>query len=138
VAGIRAAAVFAAIGVLGACTPGEVQMRPGPRARWSQGTITTSTTDDGKTRVLVEVDQMLPPAYVVRSANVYVAWAEPQRASENIEKLGVIPIGDDRRGRLEAVTELRSFEVLVTPERSADVLAPANGPILRGNVRGRE
>jgi hypothetical protein len=138
VAGIRAAVAFAAIGVLGACSPGEVQMRPGPRARWSQGTITTSTTDDGKTRVLVEVDQMLPPAYVVRSANVYVAWAEPQRASESIEKLGVIPIGDDRRGRLEAVTELRSFEVLVTPEQSADVLAPANGPILRGTVRFRE
>ena len=89
----------------------------------------------GNTHLEVAVEHLAPPQSVAPDASTYVVWAMPAATGgEHVENLGALTIGDERKGELKAFTPLQSFDVLVTPERSAKVQTPSHEAVLTARI----
>lgn len=123
------------LGVLAAACGGgtTTPLKTASGAPAATGEITASHGDNGNTEVKVEVDHLAPPDKIANGAKVYVVWAKPH-SQDPAQNIGALEVGDDRKGKLETKTALKSFDVLVTPEASPTVAQPSTDPVMRGSV----
>ena len=99
----------------------------------ARGHVRSQRTDAGNTKLEVEVQHLAPPSRVVPGSNVYIVWAQRDEKSAP-QNIGVLAVGSDRKGKLETLTPLSSFEVFVTPEPTPDTVEPTSEPVMRSRI----
>jgi hypothetical protein len=88
--------------------------------------------DNGNTRLNVKVEHMATPTSLTPPANVYILWV---RSSDgNVEKVGALRIGEDRKAEIEATTVAKEADVFITAEDSESVAAPTGMELLQTHI----
>lgn len=108
------------------------KMRSGAGVPASQGTVETSTGDNGNTELTIRVKHLAPPSKVASDATVYIVWIQPKNGTK--QSVGALQLDKDLEGVLETVTPQRHFDVIVTPEPSAQVSQPTHDPVFTASV----
>lgn len=111
----------------------KVALQPTPAVPAALGEVRSERTDQGNTKVDVEVEHLAPPGRVAPGAQVYIVWAQRDDKSSP-QNIGALRVGKDRKGKLETLTPLDRFDVFVTPESSPNIAHPTNEPIMRSRV----
>jgi hypothetical protein len=97
----------------------------------AKGDVKVANEKDGNTKVKVEVEHLAPPALVAPEAAptaAYVVWIKaPGGLPQNV---GVLDVGQNRKGKLETKTPFKEFTVSVTLERSPAVTLPSGERVL--------
>jgi hypothetical protein len=117
-----------------ACGGGAKPMHATQEIPAAQAALKGDTTSDGNTKLTVEVEHLAPPEKLARGARVYVVWAKPHMGDDKPQNLGAFTVDKDRKGKLETLTSLRKFEVVITPESSSQAEKPTHAPVLRGEI----
>ena len=121
--------VFVAIG----CGSSQVTVQGQNRAAGADGTIDVESQDTGNFMVETVVEHLLPPNRFGDGLTTYAVWF--QAPDEQPERGGILDYDEgDRRGEMMATTSLPAFEVIVTGESAADVVAPSEHIVFRTNV----
>jgi hypothetical protein len=96
------------------------------------GKVKVAKTKEGNTKLKIEVAHLAQPEDAFGHASAYVVWLKPQSgAAQNV---GVLNVGKDLKGELETKTAFKNFEVLVTAERSPNVMTPAGQSVMDTRV----
>lgn len=114
-------------------SPRSVTMASSADIPAAKGTIKAYGTDNDNTAVEVKVRHLAPPSRVAPGATTYVVWALPP-GDQPPQNLGALRVDSDLTGKLETVTALRNFQVIVTAEPTATVTEPSGGELLSANV----
>src|SRR5687767_3998144 len=106
-AGAACALLFAAEG----CS--SRRMAKLPDARVGEASVAFKDNTDGSVRIDARVAALEEPERLVPPAYTYVGWVRggPDEPAQN---LGALALDKDLNGRLQAVTQLKSFEFFVT------------------------
>lgn len=97
------------------------------------GEVHASRTDQGNTRVDLEVSYLAPPQNVAPGSHVYIVWAQPEDGSPP-QNIGALAVGEDRKGKLETLTPLQKFDIFVTPEPARNAKKPTNEAVMKAEV----
>jgi hypothetical protein len=103
----------------------------------AMGEVVTGTDANGNTRVSVDVQHLAPADRVAPGATVYVVWVTDVAAGATAHNLGALRVDKDLRGKLEAATPLRTFDLTITAEPSPGGEAPSGLPVLKVRVTPR-
>jgi len=124
-----------ALAALAACA-GEKKsaLEPTSAVPAAEGQVRSERTEEGNTKLEVEVKHLAPPAKVAPGAEVYIVWAQRDDKTAGPQNIGALTVDKDRKGKLQTLTPLDRFEVLVTPEPSANATEPTNEPVMRSHV----
>lgn len=101
------------------------------------GEVVTRSDDNGNTRLTVDVQHLAPPDRVAPGATVYVVWGTDVAAGSTARNLGALRVDKDLRGKLEATTPLRTFDLMITAEASPGIEAPSGPPVLKVRITPR-
>jgi hypothetical protein len=110
-----------------------IVLEPAPSVPGAEGTVQTDVDANGNTRVTVAVRHLAPPERLGSGSSNYVVWAKPVGEGP-AQNLGVLRIDEDLRGTLEAITPMRSFELLITAENNPTTLTPSAARVLRAEI----
>lgn len=99
----------------------------------AQGTVTATSAANNNTAIVVDVHHLAPPERVQPGATTYVVWARAT-GRDDYQNLGGLKVDSDLHGRLQTVTSLRSFDVIVTAEESPTVTTPARKRVLSATI----
>jgi len=100
-----------------------------PEARVGEAGVAFKDNTDGSTRIDLAVTGLEEPERLVPPAYTYVAWVR-SGADAPAQNLGPLNFDKELRGRLQAVTPLRSFEFFVTAEATSQAEQPTRLPLL--------
>ena len=101
----------------------------------AKGTVKTEVSENGNTRVDLEVKHLANPRNISAQANTFVVWAAP-RTGESPQNLGALRVDENLRGTIETTTPLRNFQLFVTAESSPNVDSPSGDKLLWTDVMG--
>ena len=104
----------------------------------ARGNASVMTTDDGNTQVDVKVEHLAQPAQITPDATVFILWVQNRLLGEGNaqpQNLGALRVGDDLTGKITAMTPLRDFDLYITAEPSAQVVAPSGEALLRTDIK---
>ncbi len=96
------------------------------------GKVKVASEKDGNTKVKVEVQHLAKPEAAFENASTYVVWLKPVEGEA--QNVGVLSVGKDLKGELETKTAFKSFEVIVTAEKDANVMAPTGQSVMDTRV----
>ncbi len=82
-----------------------------------------SKSDNNNTRVKINVDHLAPPQNLSPARTTYVVWA--QAPTGQVQNLGQIKVGSDRKAEFTGSTALPVFRLMVTAEDRPDVTFPS-------------
>lgn len=100
----------------------------------ADGYVKADVGANGNTNLTVIVANLAPPERVVSGATLYVVWVNLDPKNPAPQNVGVLVLKDDRSGRLETLTPLRDFEVMITAEANRNAGIPTGAPVLRTRV----
>jgi hypothetical protein len=127
------------VGVAGvglvACGGNTAQLRRSTATPAAEAQVRSETTDDGNTKLSLEVEHLAPPDRVAADSSVYVVWAVPRTGDRRPQNLGALKVDKNLKGKIETVTPLTDFDVMVTPEGSASVEGPTHEAVLSGGIQ---
>ena len=103
----------------------------------AMGNVVTATDANGNTQLTIDVQHLAPADRVAPGATAYVVWATDVAAGSTAQNLGALRVDKDLRGKLEATTPLRTFDLAITAELSPGVNAPSGAPVLKVRVTPR-
>jgi hypothetical protein len=105
-----------------------------PRVPAATGQVSVQPGNDGNQTVDINVQRLAAPDRVFNGASTYVVWLiAPNSPPTNV---GVLPLDQDLKGRLQTKTPFKSFDVEVTAEPTALVTRPsANNRVMSASVR---
>jgi hypothetical protein len=103
----------------------------------AMGEVATTIEPNGNTKLTVNVQHLAPPDRVTPGATVYVVWVAPPEEGATATNLGALRVDADLRGKLEAVTPLRGFDLKITAEETPTVDEPHGTPVLSVRVPPR-
>jgi len=97
----------------------------GKKAREPHGSVSVERIENGRSVVLLQVDQLPPPELLGPGVHAFVVWLDDQHGGE--VNLGTLHYDRQRHsGNLLATTELSAFTVRVTAERDATPSEPSD------------
>jgi hypothetical protein len=102
------------------------------------GQVKAEKTEQGNTKLAVEVEHLAPPEDLAKGAQVYVVWARKDVKDAKPQNIGALEVGKDRKGKLETVTPLDKFKVSITPESSPTAEKPTHAPIMSADVVSKD
>jgi len=82
-----------------------------------------SKSDNNNTRVKLEVEHLAPPQNLSPARTTYVVWA--QSPTGQVQNLGQIKVGSDRKAEFTGSTAFPVFRLMVTGEDRPDVTFPS-------------
>ena len=111
------------------------RMTSDPSVPAAQGTVEAKHDKaNGNTEIDVKVFGLGSPAKLTPPADVYIVWVRPRDG--NVEKEGVLRVGDGLKGELHATTTSKDCDVFITAEKSESVTEPTGIEILQTHVGG--
>ena len=113
-------------------------LTPGTMVPAASGTVHVQRDkNNGNMKLDIKVKNLALPASLTPPQNEYIIWIEPygQDAAAPI-KVGAIGVDSKLQGELKTETPSKSFNVIVTAEKSAAVSSPSDSVVLRGHVAG--
>ena len=111
---------------------GATMMSVSPALPAAEGTVITGKAPNNNLALDVVVKHLAVPQKLTPPANSYVVWLRPKDvAAQNI---GALTVNQNLDGRLSAVTAMRSFELFITAEDSAQKTEPSGEPLLSANI----
>lgn len=130
----RFAVAFLVLMLVGCASERVVRLYGGATAPAAQGTVKSSKGPNDNLRLKISVQHLAPPDRLAPGATVFVVWARPARQGGIAQNLGALKIDKDLTGTLETVTPLQNFDLLITPESSAEVQSPSNISVLMAHL----
>ena len=100
----------------------------------AQGQVAASVGENGNTRLDIEVRHLAEPSKLSPGATQFVAWAQPNEPGTQAQSLGVLNVDSDLTGRLQTVTPLKNFTLLITPERAGTTQWESTTPVLTAHI----
>jgi hypothetical protein len=91
--------------------------------------VAVSRDRNGNAELDIRVDHLAPPERIAPGATSYVVWVKPMLGDMKLQNLGALRVDQDLSGDLQAVTSLRHFQLMITPEASVAAQMP-RGPIV--------
>ena len=82
-----------------------------------------SKADNNNTRVKINVDHLAPPQNLSPARTTYIVWA--QGPTGQVQNLGQMKVGSDRKSEFTGTTTLPVFRLMVTAEDRPDVSFPS-------------
>jgi hypothetical protein len=99
----------------------------------AEGTMQVERIEGGNRLVTVSLRHMTPPERLGSGLSTYVMWfRDPRGQSTKASLLGYDP--GSRTARATATTPLASFAVIITAERSGQVIEPSENVIFNQRV----
>ena len=127
--------LVAVLSVLSGCAgPSQVRLTGNPDIPGAEGVVTTSTSNDGNTKLDISVKHLAPPEKVEPGASVFMVWVRGLEGGAQAASQGALVVNSDLSGRMETVTPLRSFELFITPESSQTVTGPTGKTLLSARI----
>lgn len=123
-----------ALPACGGRQPTPIVFEPSSIAPAAMGEVIARIDPNGNTRLQIDVRHLAPPDRVAPGAAVYVAWAGELDRAAGPHNLGALRVDSDLRGKLETVTPLRTFDLIITPEPAATVVAPSGPEVLKVRI----
>jgi hypothetical protein len=127
--------VVASLTAAAGCGKQEQMMAASGETPAAEGTVAFEEGENDNTVVEVRVKHLAPPRRLAPDATTYVVWVQAEGVS--IQAVGALKLDDDLVGRLNFVTPQRVFRVVVTPEASATVPAPAHRAVFTADIDAR-
>ena len=130
----------ALLGQAAGCAVETVPLTRSAQIPLARGQVRTRALDDGSTRVMVKIENLVPPQTLREGASTYVVWAQPRLEPGDVgapspQALGGLEVDGGMTGRLDTVTRLSAFDVFITPEPSAGVANPGGDHVAWAAVR---
>jgi hypothetical protein len=98
------------------------------RATGADGTVQVEEIEGGNSLVTISMQHLPPPDRIGTGNTVYVAWfVAPGQAPVRAGTLSFD--SDSREGSMMATTPLRTFELKITAERSANAASPSENSV---------
>lgn len=98
------------------------------------GAVQLEKADGGKLLVTVVLDELSPPSHLADALTSYVLWFQVDGA-EPVNQ-GVLTYDQaKRRATATAVTEHRSFDLMVTAESTAEASEPSDFVVAKQQIR---
>lgn len=120
--------------IAGCAGPSQVRLTGNPDIPGAEGVVTTSTTDDGNTKLDISVKHLAPPEKVEPGASVFMVWVRGLEGGAQAVSQGALVVNSDLKAGMETVTPLRSFELFITPESTQSVTAPTGKTLLSARI----
>ena len=95
-------------------------MRSVEQAPAAQGKVQVATAKDGNHDVKVEVKHMAPPDRIFEGSTTYIVWLKAENGT--FQNVGTLKVDKDLNGKLETRTPFKTFDVLVTAEKTTGVV----------------
>jgi hypothetical protein len=122
--------------LLTACGGGKYVMDVTPDLLAAQGSLRVKSSDNGNSRLRLELKHLAQPEKVSPNASAFVAWAVPQNSpGVSAQNVGTFRVNSELEGSLETVTPHKEFELFITAEPKGDVGVPTGRKLLWTNVR---
>lgn len=99
----------------------------------ARGQVDVGHDKNGNTKVEIEVEHLATPENLTPPKNAYVVWFQ-ERGGE-AQNQGSLKPGKDLKGNFKSVTQLKSFDVIVTAESDPATKSPAGAEVMRGVVQ---
>jgi hypothetical protein len=127
--------LVAVLSALSGCAgPSQVRLTGSPDIPGAEGVVTTSTSNDGNTKLDISVKHLAPPEKVEPGTSVFMVWVRGLEDGAQAASQGALMVNSDLIGEMETVTPLRSFELFITPESSHTVTAPTGKILLSARI----
>ncbi|MBC7174542.1 MAG: hypothetical protein H5U40_19005 [Polyangiaceae bacterium] len=122
--------------LLGGCGGGTVQFTGSQRVVGADGEARWKEIAGGAILVEVEMTNLPPPSRLGQGLTTYVVWFAPANRPASVA--GTLEYDeDDREGKMSATNETKTFEVIVSAERNAQVSVPSEQVVARFRVDAR-
>jgi len=132
----RKIAPWLALSILAFAAPGcgggswSYQVVGTDRDRGAEGEIQVEQIEGGNRMVTARFDHLTPPARHGEGMTAFVMWFRDSRGQAS--KAAVLEYNEDERtGRATATTPMTQFTIMVTVERSAEVVGPSDAVVFR-------
>lgn len=122
--------IFCMAGLIGCAQ--EVRLPSSAELPAAMGEAKVYKDDNGNTKIKLEVKHFAPPQRLQPPRSVYVVWAET--SDNQMFNLGRLKINEDLKGKLEATTPFRVFQLVITAEDNPLVMQPSQQVVLRTKV----
>jgi hypothetical protein len=116
---------------------GQIQLQPDPRIPAARGTVVTSGSPNGNTRLQLQVRFLAEPARVRPGSNSYVVWVQSPDPGAKPQNIGALRVDKSLSGALESVTPLPAFSLFLTCEDSPTIELPTGEPLMLTQVMRR-
>ena len=127
--------LVAVLSLLSGCAgPSQVRLTGNSDIPGAEGLVTTSTSNDGNTKLDITVKHLAPPEKVEPGASVFMVWVRGLEGGAQAASQGALIVNSDLSGEMETVTPLRSFDLFITPESSQTVAAPTGKTLLSARI----
>ena len=132
----RFVGLLIAVPVLAGCAgPSTVRLTGNSDIPGAEGVVTTSTTNDGNTKLDINVKHLAPPEKVDPAASVFMVWVRGLESDSQPVSQGALIVNSDLNGQMETSTPLRAFELYITPESAQSVTVPAGKTLLSARIQ---
>jgi hypothetical protein len=118
----------------GGSAPKPFRFGPSSTTPAAIGEVATAVGPNGNTKLTISVKHLAPPERVAPGATVYVVWASELERGSTPHNLGALRVDADLNGQLESTTPMRSFDVAITPEPTANVSSPGDTAVLTTRI----
>jgi hypothetical protein len=124
--------VFSLVVALSLLAAQRFHLEPTAMVPGATGVAEVGHDGNGNTTLNIHVGRLARPGQLSPARVTYVAWAEaPGRPAEN---LGIVTVGNDQKGDLNALTTLKDFRLVITAEDSPQVTIPTGPIVLRAMI----
>jgi hypothetical protein len=99
----------------------------------ARGKVDIGGDKNGNTKVELEVEHLAQPENLTPPKVAYVVWFQ-ERGREPLNQ-GVLKPGKNLKGSFKTVTQMKSFDVIITAETDAVATTPSGTEIMRASVQ---
>jgi hypothetical protein len=99
----------------------------------AQGQVDVGRDKNGNTKVELKVEHLAPPENLTPPKAAYIVWFQ-ERGGEAVNQ-GSLKPGKNLKGNFKTVTQLKSFDVIVTAESDTAVKTPSGPEIMRATIQ---
>jgi hypothetical protein len=99
----------------------------------ARGQVDVGRDKNGNTKVELEVEHLAQPESLTPPKAVYVVWFQ-ERGGEALNQ-GSLKPNKNLKGTFKSVTQLKTFDVLVTAEPDSAVKTPSEVEVMRATIQ---
>lgn len=96
----------------------------------AEGRVQVAKESNNMREIQLKVRHLAPPERVSAQASHYVVWLQPMIPEAGPSNLGVLSLGDNQEGQMDATTPYKSFQLFVTAEQDPQSTEPSGDRLL--------